>query len=237
MLNPHGKTQLARTLLFGAALYALAGGLTWATDEVGASWGQRAARIGALGPLLAGIATWLSGQLSRLRGEARALLALGVSPSRLERGAVAGGWILAALGLVLALGPWATQASLFPAFESGRNWQVLTGGTLVDPLGARFDPRLGLTPGPVIAPAPGVSYWTASVGLLLPLVLAVPPWVVDLRPSARRLTLAAAALLASVAGALWLLHGVAASRLPWPLLLLTPLPLGIEYRLRNWRAA
>ncbi|MGE0324690.1 MAG: hypothetical protein AB7K71_01080 [Polyangiaceae bacterium] len=235
MLNPHGKTQLVRTLVMGVGLFALTASLTWATDEAGASWSQRAARVGALGPLLGGIATWLCGQLGRARGESGALSALGVPPARLERGAVIGGWVLAALGLILALGPWATQHSLFPALESGRNWQVLPDGALAEASGARYHPRLGLTPGPQLAAPPAISYWFASLGFLVPLVVAVPPWVVDLRPTLGRLALAGSALLTSVALALWLLHGVAASRLPWPLLVLTPLPLAIEYRLRALR--
>ena len=120
MLNPHGKAQLSRALWIGLALYALAVALTWATDEADASWGQRAARLGALGPLLAALATWGSGQLARTRGEARALLALGATPAALERGAVLGGWLLALGGLVIALGPDGVEGqNILPGGQSG----------------------------------------------------------------------------------------------------------------------
>lgn len=237
MLNPHGKHQLLRVLLLGALLYGLALGLTWATDEADASWGQRAARLGALGPLIAGIATWLSGQLGRSRGEARALLALGYSPTQLERGAVYAGWLLALAGLCVALGPWASQQSLFPALESGRNWLVLADGTLLDPLGARYSAERGLSLTGAHAAPPRLSYRLATLGFLLPLVVTLPPWVVDLRPSLARFGRALVALFLSSGAALWLLHGVAAARLPWPLLVLTPLPLLIEFRLRNARTS
>ncbi len=237
MLNPHGKASLIRALAIGAALYCVALAVTWATDEVDASWGQRAARLGALGPLIAGLATWSSGQLARARGEARALLSLGASPQQLERGALIAGWSLALGGLLIALGPWASQHSLFPALESGRNWQVLTDGSLSDPLGAHYSLTHGLTPAPAQTLPEHVSYRLATAGLLLPLVVALPPWVVDLRPSLRRLSAATAALLLSTGFALWLLHGVAAARLPWPVLALTPLPLLLEYQLRGARAA
>ncbi|MCA9627197.1 MAG: hypothetical protein KC766_06010 [Myxococcales bacterium] len=237
MLNPHGKAQLSRALWIGLALYALAVALTWATDEADASWGQRAARLGALGPLLAALATWGSGQLARTRGEARALLALGATPAALERGAVLGGWLLALGGLVIALGPWADQHGLFPALESGRNWHLLADGTLADPLGARFSAGTGLVPVAPQTPPRSVDLRLATACFLLPLVVALPPWVVALQPSLARLWRAGLALFLASGLALWLLHGVAASRLPWLSLLLTPLPLIVEYRLRKLSAA
>ncbi|MBX3181746.1 MAG: hypothetical protein KIT72_12220 [Polyangiaceae bacterium] len=227
MLTPHGRSELGRTLLVAAGLYALLAAITWLTDEADASWSARAARIGALGPIAAASATALAVLGSSRRGETRALAALGLSARQIHVGACLAGWLTGALGLLLVLSPLSDASALFPHVARHGGW-LLTEAGLTDPSGASWSVAQGLTPSAVrAAPSATPNPLIPSLLLLGPSALLLPPWVIS-HSATRRRVWGFACLALSAWLCLSLAHAVAAERLPSACLLLGVAPLVID---------
>ncbi len=235
-MNPHGNYERARCLLIGCCLFLAAAAIGVATDEPGASWPARAARLGALGPVIAGLSAAACAAQARRSGATRALLGLGVSPWQVHRGERQGAWLLGALGLGLVLAPWSEQASLFPQIEGSAAWQRLADGTLYSALGVSWNARSGFASAAAVA-QPSVSWSLASLALLGPACAVVPPWVLSIDPDrqpARGLLGTAIAVTLTSALALGLVHAVAAQRLSagWLVLSCAPLMLHAAWQRR-----
>src|SRR5690606_28314933 len=174
----YGNHERLRCLLLGGCLFVAAGAIGVATDEAGASWAARAARLGALGPLVAGLAAAACASQARRSGATRALLGLGVAPWDVHRGERQGAWMLGCMGLALVLAPWSDPGSLFPHIDGSAAWQRLANGTLHSQLGVTWTPQAGFASALVVhQPAP--SWRLASLALLAPACAVVPPWVLS----------------------------------------------------------
>ncbi len=235
MLTPHGRSELTRTLVLAAGLYALLAAITWLTDEADASWPARAARLGALGPVAAAAATALVAIQSSRRGETRALATLGLRDHQIHVGACLAGWLTGAAGLLLVLSPLSDRAALFPQLAHHAGWLVTEAG-LTDLSGASWSAAEGLTPSAVhTAPSEVPNPLLPSLLLLGPSALLLPPWVLSQRARRRRVWgLACLALSAWLC--LSLAHAVAAARLPSACLLLGVAPLVIDLLLTSHAA-
>jgi hypothetical protein len=113
-----------------AARAAAVSGLAWlvaavvvaATDE-GQGWAPRAGLVAALAPIAGGIGAWTALGVAALRGEVRALAALGVPPARVSIGAACGGAAPALIGALLVAMPFVDLGALFPRPISSEGWE------------------------------------------------------------------------------------------------------------------
>lgn len=192
------------------------------TDEATSTAAMRVARMAALAPLVAALATLSVVAHARSRGELRAVECLGVPPWRAARGAAVAAAVVAALGMIALLTRWADATSLFPAVRSAVDWSIDANGRLASALGVvvSADGTIALT---ALAPHParGSPAGWASLPTLAPLALFVPSWAVTpMSLAARGGSIAAAAGLAVVC-----LHLIAAGRVPpaWGAVTFAPL--------------
>ena len=86
MLHAFDRLLARRALAFTALAFALAIGVTIATDEPYSTLGTRVARLCAFAPALSAIGAAIALAQSRARGELRALETLSVTPLRMARG-------------------------------------------------------------------------------------------------------------------------------------------------------
>jgi hypothetical protein len=196
--------------------------VTAATDEGSIGWGARAGRALPLVPLCAAAGAWMGLAAARARGEARALQALGRSPSEVGLPAVAGASAFVVLAaLALASVPAVGVEGFYPSVPTARAF-VLDGDALLDESGAlrvtldgvpeRVDPprpprHLGSTPRVAVPP-----HGRAAAGLAMLLAgLALPLLAAGTR--ARHAPRAVAWVGLGMAGALVLFQAAAASRL------------------------
>jgi hypothetical protein len=96
---------LRRALGVGALMVGLAWLVTAATDEGNVAWSARLGRALPTTPICAAIGAWIAIAPARVRGELRALAALGRSPWQNARAAALGGALVAAVAAV-AIGTW-----------------------------------------------------------------------------------------------------------------------------------
>lgn len=221
-MHPFAWSLARRTLVALGASTALAAAAVVATDEPTNTAAMRIARMAALAPLLSCIAVLAVCAHARARGELRALAALGVSPWQACRGAALVGLMMGAAALVGLAGPWSDASSLFPRVLPAIGWVMSPdgyaahfGGVTVFADGAIDVARMV----PHRTPAgPGAG---AALECVAPLALGVPAFAVTPMSSASR----AAALLATAASLIVVLHLVAAGRLNGALGPIAGLPL------------
>jgi hypothetical protein len=228
IVTPWDRTLAARTTLSFAALGLLTTVVLVTTDEVGATWGARVARLAALAPALAALAVGLVVRTLERPGQddLLALRCSGVSRSR----ALLGGWVagiaLGGLGCVaLASGIGSLDGLLPPT--AGHVWVHGADGSFAGPgvrlegpasparfevlaAGGRAHPRD--TPAPTASSAgatdsPGTLRWcvAATVGLF---ALLLPRWSSETESAARRGIVG----FVVVASAVVAFHAVAAGR-------------------------
>ena len=160
--------------------------LTAATDEGAIGWGVRVGRSLPLAPVCAMLGAWTALLPTRARGEILALAALGRTPWQNARGAIAGGFAVAAIAAAaIAWAPPVDVAGFFPVAPGGDDYAFVA-GAFVDPAaGVRIErsgapvalasahaagtPRAPAIPGHGRAAA-GLA--TALTGLALPMIAA-----------------------------------------------------------------
>lgn len=214
--------RAAGTAALAAALSLL---VIAATDE-GGPWRLRFGMLAALTPAAGALGTLAAVRLAALRGELRALAAIGADPLRAALGAAGAGALVGALGPALAALGLADTAALFPRVAATRRWIADGDGLRELGLGIRVGPGSALALGPASAEAlasPGVLAASLSLGAL---AIAAPLWIAatEGRSARRRAAAAALAVLATIAA----FQGVAAARLPAAALALGPLVLLID---------
>lgn len=182
-----------------------------ATDEATSTAAMRVARMAALTPLVAALATLSVVAHARSRGELRAVECLGVPPWHVARGAALAALWVGALGVSALLTRWADATSLFPAVRSAVDWTVDPNGELARAVGVvvSADGTIALT-ALTAHPARVTPAAWAALPSLAPLALSVPAWAVTpMTLLGRGGSIAAAAVLAVVC-----LHLVAVGRFP-----------------------
>src|SRR5690242_20944505 len=113
-MTPYDWLLARRTIALGFLLGFVALAVMVATDETASTFAGRAGRFAAVAPLVGAGATFLSAQQARLRGETRALEAVGAMPLRATLGLLLGGVAVGALGPLLASLPAVDLGTLFP---------------------------------------------------------------------------------------------------------------------------
>ncbi len=95
-----------------------------------------------------GLGAWAAFGVATLRGEVRALGALGVTPGRAAAFAVVGGAAPALIGGAAAATPWIDLGALFPRVPAIEAWKRRDGVDLVARgVGLRVAPGGAVTPG------------------------------------------------------------------------------------------
>jgi hypothetical protein len=199
-----------RSLVLALLASAVAVAVAAATDEPSSSWPMRLARLTALLPALAALGGAVALGQAHVRGELRALSALGVSPFRLALGPMLAGWLLGALAVAMLLSPLADATSLFPKLAVAGGW-VQRATELVQPdRGVSVAPDGQLTLSGVAA-APGTGFVPTGLAAAMvfgPLGLVLPVWLSARVAAAPR----AAGVFCSAAFTILLLHATAAGR-------------------------
>jgi hypothetical protein len=208
--HPFDRALAVRASLAIIVAFLVALSIVVATDEATSTRAMRAARLSALGPLVAALGVLGVVAHARSRGELRALEAVGIPPWRAARGAALAGLVAGALSVALLVSPLADAESLFPAVHVVVRWVFDDAGTLARAPGVTVfaDGRLALTGG-VASSVHAVPTAWAALPCIAPIAALVPGWAVTpLSPFARALSLGASAVIAVFA-----LHGIAAGRL------------------------
>ncbi len=230
-MTPQDRLLAIRTFVLGVAVAVVTLVVMLLTDEIGSGVGQRLARLSVLIPAAAAIAAFLAvAQLER-RGELAALAALGARRARATVGAVAGGWLMALVAVVMIGGSWSAPAALFPTPARGAEFRV-QGGQLVEAtqgVAVSSDGALQFLDKearPDLPPPPrwGALLAVASLGISAPL------WGARIT----KLRGAAYSAMATIAVAIFLFHAVAAGRVAPYWLVCCGLPLGL-YASRDQR--
>lgn len=230
MGTPFDRQLFWRSSAYLALLVVLGLGVVVATDEAGSGWSQRAARMGALGPLLAAVAVWSSLQLARSRGELRALSGLGWAPWRVAAGALVAGWLGGMLTCALLILPGVDAGALFPALTDAPDW-TLRGAALSAPGVSIFpDGNVRVHEGAEVAGLAGRGPRAVdALWGIVPLAALLPVWSATPTPALQRAAIGVGCGLLLIAG----LHGVAAGRLQALTLLLPSLPVLIHVLARR----
>lgn len=175
----------ARSLALAAIALAVAWLVTATTDEGGVAWGVRAGRTLPIAPVCAALGTVIAlGQL-RVRGEIRALEALGRSPVQNALAAVAGGATTALVAAALmAASARVDIDGFFPVARHGVAYKYEAGGFVDHGGGWRIErdgaiARVEADPPALVAAAllpryarAAAAMTTALSGLALPLLAA-----------------------------------------------------------------
>lgn len=215
-----------RTLLAALILGGIVFAVGMATDERGSSFAERLARLAALLPITGGLASALISSQARSRGEIRALMALGASPSIAVRGALAGSVLIGLLGVLLVVSGAADLRSLFPHVPQEPAWRLVgdawvnaTEGWVVG-TGGEIDFRGSAARAQVspreFVPATALALFVAS--------FALPAWALQPSRPARRLGVALALAMVAVAS----FHLVGAGRVSSLALSVSPLLLLLD---------
>jgi len=220
-------------MVMASALSVLVYGVMLATDGEMASTSQKVGRLAVLAPAMGGLAALLAKAQAGLRGETRALAALGVHPSRACLGA------LMALGLVglvgaVVIGLGAGDISgLFPRLPGGvwlpwgdGGWAMAEAGVKISSTGEPM-----LTGADDLPPAIGPCR-AAVAACIVSTTAALTDWVREPLGSWERI----AAVTVAGLGTIVLFHAVAAERLPAWSLGVAPVPLVVHaWARRGWR--
>ena len=177
----------------------------------------------ALAPLCGALGALVAVRLAAAQGELRALAALGAEPGRAVLGAAMGGSAVGGLGVLVVASGRADLDALFPRVAA-RVWEVDGAGLRELSLGLRVAVGGVLTLTPPVGLRPDLPSGTHASTLVALTVaaLACPAWLSLPESSrARRVGVGVAALGAAVVA----FQGVAAGRLPAPLLTVGPLAL------------
>jgi hypothetical protein len=178
MLHGFDRLLARRALAFTALALVIAVGVTLATDEPYSTSRMRVARWCAFAPGLSAVGSAIALGQSRVRGELRALEALGVAPLRAGRGPMVVGWLLGFFACVVLVTPLADATALFPVLNVPGRW-IVDAGALVDPVnGLRVlrDGSLVVGAGQAGQGAAFVPSGAAALFVVMPLALAMPPW-------------------------------------------------------------
>lgn len=236
------SAKLAAALAGVAILVAL---LVIATTDDGASWARRAAMLGAVAPVAGSIGTLGAVGLARGRGEIVALLALGVSPTRAQLGAVIGGIVIALPGPFVTSSRWADPSALFPTPVESRVWAP---GEASAAAGSRGESLREMTMGIQVEPGGRVAFvkeapQSGAAPRLFPAALvfaaltlcalACPLWVAARASKTRKAVVGLAAVLFLIAA----FQAVAMERGSPLLLLVAPLLLLIDVALTTYAGA
>jgi hypothetical protein len=246
IVTPWDRSLATRTTLSFLALVVLTAVVLVATDEVGATWSARVARLAALAPALAALAvTLLVHTLDR--PEQNELAALRCSGIPRWRGLL-GSWFVAVLlgglgAVALAAGKGSLDGLLPPPPSSGEIWQHHDGafagpGVVLEGVTGpvRFEKVNGRDDSVLVASSSRSSHaralrWRVAVAVGLFAVL-LPLWSVEPEPAWRRAAIGSLV----VSSAIVAFHAVAAGKsMSW--LLAPPLLLGLTglgKRLISW---
>ncbi|HVW26417.1 MAG TPA: hypothetical protein VHC69_13705 [Polyangiaceae bacterium] len=224
-MNEYDWALFRRTLFAFAVLLALTTATVVTTDEATSTAGMRLARIAALVPLLVIVAILAIAGHARVRGELRAVEALGVSPWIALRGAERAGAAVAAMSVLVLVAPFTDAASLLPAFTPPIDWTMASDGTRATAPGLVVLAN-GVIEATRAATAPTfhrVSPW-AAVPCLAPIACVVSAWAATPMQLVLRLFAGASTALLAVVG----LHLVAAARAPSWLAAAASLPMAFS---------
>lgn len=226
--------RLARRAAALSAITAIVTAVVVATTDEGAPWSRRSGMIAALLPIAGSLGALAAIRIAAGRGEIRALAAIGVDPVRAARGAVAGGVALAIAGPLLAASGIADLGGLFPRPMAPRAWVADGAGMRELTQGFRLDPGGALSllpPAPSLAaPPPAPIFFTVAALALL--AIGGPLWIAAPRALAGRIAVGALALAMAIVA----FQGVAAARLPPPVLVAAPLILFLDAARARYRA-
>ncbi|HEY3234411.1 MAG TPA: hypothetical protein VGJ84_06825 [Polyangiaceae bacterium] len=216
---------LRRSMGWAVALLLGALAVISLTDETFSTWGMRLARLSAFAPGLSAVGASAALAQTKLRGEQRALQALGASPWRIALGATVAGWIVGGLAVGILATPLSDKAALFPAAARTGAWRS-AGASIVNMTQGILVTADGQIRFMTASAAPGGAHagTLAALFAIAPLALCAPPWVSAPLSRAGRLLGAATAL----AGCIVLLHAVAVGSTPQALLMLAALPLAVQ---------
>ena len=229
-MTTYDRQTFARTLAMAATLAVLAYGVMLATDGGLTTSAQKVGRLAVLAPLLGALGVLLADTQSRMRGEARALAALGVHPSRARLGALLA---LSVMGGAGALALWTgvgDVSSLFPRLQSESWSQLADGSWKLAEAGIRVSKGGEPSLLPAVEGSMEVEIPRLTVALNVAwMTVVLVDWVRDELGAGERLAVA----LVAGGGAIALFHTVAARILsPW-VLLAAPLPLFLHAWMRR----
>ena len=223
-MTPQDRLLALRTFVLGMAVALVTLVVMMLTDEIGSGVAERLARLSVLIPAAAAIAAFLAVAQIERRGELAALSALGARRARATLGAVAGGWLMALVAIVMIGGSWSAPAALFPTPARGAEFRLQDGELVETSQGVRVDSKGELrfqdkAARPDLPPPPrwGVLLAVASLGISAPL------WGARIT----KLRGAAYSAGATVAIAIVLFHAVAAGRIAPYWLVCCGVPLGL----------
>lgn len=208
-LAPFAWSLVSRTMAGTVAATCVAAAIIVATDEATSTLGMRAARLAALGPLLACLGALAVCAHARARGELGALEALGMKPWEAAHGAAVAGWACGVLATIALAMPGVDSSSLFPRFLPPIDWAMdASGASAKSSLATIFADgaiRMAQTGGGQGVHGP--ARW-AAMACLAPIALGGPAWAVTpMRARERVGSGVAAAMLLIV-----VLHLIAAGR-------------------------
>jgi hypothetical protein len=212
---------------FGLALIlmALVLGVMSATDGAMTSFSEKVGRLCVLAPLIGAVGMLIGNTQAVLRGEVRALAAIGVSPHRAARGGVLSILLVGAVGAILLTTQFADIHGLLPHLDSMTwTWQpdgsyrALQSGVEVSSTGI---PHLHAAHHPVHIPKQ--NRWPIAVTVVWMTVI-LADWARENLSNGQRLV----AVFSGSGLSIVLFHLVASERFSAWLLTLAPLPLLIQ---------
>jgi hypothetical protein len=238
-LTSYDRLLARRAVALGIALSVLLAVMISSTDEGEATFGARLGRFASLVALAGGVSAFVTTEQARSRGEARALGAIGVAPTRASLGAALGGTLVAAVGPAVALLPIADIGCLYPSVGPSAGSWISVGpaawrqalGTVVVRAAGEIDAATGTAAEVAFRAAEVPRLVTSAV--LVAFAVAVPFWATATRSAPRRLVVGLAAAIGAVA----LFHLVAVARAPSGLLLVPPLVLALDAWVLGTRGA
>lgn len=232
-MTAYDRQTFARSLVLGLTFGILVFAVMVATDGATTTFSEKLGRLCVLSPLIGALGSLASNAQAYLRGEVRALAAVGVAPSRVVRGGVLAVLVLGGLGAVVLALNLADVDGLLPRLE-GVTWIAQLdgsytseeGGVVVDATGS---PRL--TDGGVSTGEVSRDRWAISMSVLW-MAVVLADWVREEAGGLERLlTVVAGGVLTIV-----LFHLVASGRTSSWSLMLAPLPVLLQVWLRRgWR--
>jgi hypothetical protein len=228
-MNAYDRALFRRALFALAVLMLLTGTTVVATDEAASTLSMRLARISALAPLLIAVAILAVGGHARVRGELRAIEALGVAPWTSLRGAELAGVAAAVATVLVLVAPFTDVTSLLPAVAPPIDWTVAADGSHATAPGLVVLAS-GVIQATTATSPPSlrhVATW-AVVPCVAPIAAVAPGWAATPMSVAARAWSGVVTVLLVVVG----LHLVAAARVPPGLTVLAALPMAVSL----WRA-
>jgi uncharacterized membrane protein YqaE (UPF0057 family) len=207
-MTAYDRLLFARAIGLSAALLAVTAAVLVATDEPTSSFGDRAARLAILAPLVSAFSAAILAHSAARRGDTAALLVLGAHPLRAGAGLVLGAMAVGTLGAAALLAPSGSLAALFPMLPSSP-WVVSDAAFLAPAAGVSLHGDVAAF-GPPVGHSASTPSRAATAAFALVAAALLPPWAV--MPGGgpvKALVVVASALAAVVA-----FHGVAAGASP-----------------------